>query len=136
MEVDAFFRKSLIYVKVILFNCFSFFHAFWRINGVLGICADPYRPQICADHWFFIYFQIDFEITILRGPFIRVYRKPYGRTLTWWKWWYYNMMDNFLAFLLQWAYNLSNMIHKKKIVINSWFSPCLLQKGKSIQTHW
>ena len=39
-------------------------------------------------------------------------------------------------FLFQWAYNLSNMIHKRKIVINSWFNRCLPRKVKSTRTHW
>ena len=38
---------------------------------VLELCADPCRPRTCADHAFSIYFWINFEIRILRGPFMR-----------------------------------------------------------------
>ena len=41
------------------------------IIRVLELCADPCRPRTCADHLFFIYFLIEFEIRILRGPFMR-----------------------------------------------------------------
>ena len=40
-------------------------------SWVLGFCADPCRPRTCADHVFFIYFLINFEIRTLRGPFMR-----------------------------------------------------------------
>ena len=41
---------------------------------VLELCADPCRPRTCADHVFLIYYLINFEIRILRGPFMR---RPY-----------------------------------------------------------